>query len=115
MPPKLLKRPVSAKQQTKLQPKTKQKGKGKVQTVVEAPKTAQDLVLNQKQSLELVKIGVNAAFMSGTNIPKNLNLMEAGDEILSFNTIVRGSGNQGAEKLLDWLVFHHVRIHDWTM
>ncbi|CAD6443754.1 8a0bd361-dd55-4e7e-89be-f80cc03f473c [Sclerotinia trifoliorum] len=137
MPPKLLKRPISAKQQTKPQPKTKQKGKGKVLTVLEAPKTAQDLLLNQKQSLELVKIGVNAAishfvfyrrffpsncyktriynasdanptyeiFMSGTNIPKNLNLMEAGDDILSFNTIVRGSGNQGAEKLLDWLEF----------
>ncbi|KAJ8069501.1 hypothetical protein OCU04_003153 [Sclerotinia nivalis] len=137
MPPKLLKRPVPAKPQTKPQAKTKQKGKGKAQAVVEAPKTAQDLVLNQQQSLELVKIGVNAAishfvfyrhffpnncyktriynasdanptyekFMSGTNIPRNLNLMETDDEILTFNTIVRGSGNQGAEKLLDWLEF----------
>ncbi|KAF7862521.1 hypothetical protein EAF04_007394 [Stromatinia cepivora] len=137
MPPKLLKRPAPAKPQAKPQAKTKQKGKGKVQAVAEAPKTVQDLVLSQQHSLELVKIGVNAAishfvfyrqffpsncyktriydasdadptyetFMSGTNIPRNFNLMEAGDGILSFNTIVRGSGNPGAEKLLDWLEF----------
>lgn len=32
---------------------------------------------------------------------------EAGDEIISFNSIVRGTGHRGAEKLMDWLVLHH--------
>ncbi|KAM0161897.1 hypothetical protein ACHAQE_003907 [Botrytis cinerea] len=44
-------------------------------------------------------------FINGTNIPKNFNLNEAGDEIVSFNSVVRGTGNPGAEKLLDWLEF----------
>ncbi|TGO57927.1 hypothetical protein BCON_0060g00010 [Botryotinia convoluta] len=117
--------------------KTKQKGKGKAKALVKAPKTVQELVLNQLQSFELVKIGVNAAvsqfvfgrkffpgncyktriynasdpnltyetFINGTNIPRNFNLNEAGDEIVSFNSIVRGTGHPGAEKLLDWLEF----------
>ncbi|KAM0134823.1 hypothetical protein ACHAP3_005379 [Botrytis cinerea] len=44
-------------------------------------------------------------FINGTNIPKNFNLNEAGDEIVSFNSVVRGTGNPGADKLLDWLEF----------
>ncbi|TGO49862.1 hypothetical protein BOTNAR_0414g00020 [Botryotinia narcissicola] len=140
MPPKLLShsdRPVRVKPAVKPQTKTKQKGKGKAKAPVEAPKTVQELVLNQQQSFELVKIGVNAAvsqfvfgrkfflsncyktriynafdpnltyetFINGTNIPKNFNLNEAGDEIVSFNSVVRGTGHPGAEKLLDWLEF----------
>ncbi|TGO79290.1 hypothetical protein BELL_0037g00040 [Botrytis elliptica] len=123
MPPKLIPhpdRPVRVKPVVKPQTKTKQKGKGKAKAPVEAPKTVQELVLNQQQSFELVKIGVNAAtriynasdpnltyetFINGTNIPRNFNLNEAGDEIVSFNSVVRGTGHPGAEKLLDWLEF----------
>ncbi|TGO34249.1 hypothetical protein BHYA_0206g00200 [Botrytis hyacinthi] len=140
MPPKLFPhpdRPVRVRPAVKPQTKTKQKGKGKATAPVEAPKTVQELVLNQQQSFELVKIGVNAAvsqfvfgrkffpsncyktrvynafdpnltyetFINGTNIPKDFNLNEAGDEIVSFNSVVRGTGHPGAEKLLDWLEF----------
>ncbi|QSZ37058.1 hypothetical protein DSL72_009150 [Monilinia vaccinii-corymbosi] len=44
-------------------------------------------------------------FINGTNVPKNMNFNEAGDEIISFNSIVRGTGHPGVEKLLDWLEF----------
>ncbi|TGO21737.1 hypothetical protein BPAE_0203g00120 [Botrytis paeoniae] len=44
-------------------------------------------------------------FINGTNMPKNFNLNEAGDEIVSFSSVVRGTGHPGAEKLLDWLEF----------
>ncbi|KAB8296779.1 hypothetical protein EYC80_002196 [Monilinia laxa] len=106
MPPRLLKRPArtSTKSQAKL--KTKPKGKGKVKATVQAQKVVQGIALSQEQSFELVKIGVNAAtFINGTNVPKNLNLNEVGDEILSLNSVVRGTGHPGVEKLLDWLEF----------
>ncbi|KAI9648927.1 hypothetical protein NHQ30_001493 [Ciborinia camelliae] len=52
-------------------------------------------------------------FINGTNIPKNLNLNEAGDEIISFNSIVRGTGHRGVEKLMDWLEFGVANaVHD---
>ncbi|TGO82398.1 hypothetical protein BPOR_0840g00050 [Botrytis porri] len=140
MPPKLhpkSDRPVRVKPPVKPQTQAKQKGKGKATAPVEAPKTVQELVLNQQQSFELVKIAVNAAvsqfffgrqlfpnncyktriynasdpnltyetFINGTNMPKNFNLNEAGDEIVAFSSVVRGTGHPGAEKLLDWLEF----------
>lgn len=47
-------------------------------------------------------------FINGTNIPRNLNRNDVGDERISLNSIVRGTGHPGVEKLLDWLVIHHL-------
>ncbi|KAG4029114.1 hypothetical protein MFRU_017g00510 [Monilinia fructicola] len=44
-------------------------------------------------------------FINGTNIPRNLNRNDVGDERISLNSIVRGTGHPGVEKLLDWLEF----------
>ncbi|KAF5877139.1 putative meiosis specific protein hop1 protein [Botrytis fragariae] len=130
-------RPVRVKSPVKPQTKAKQKGNGKAKAPVDTPKTVPELVLNQQQSFELVKIGVNAAvsqfvfgrkffptncyktriydasdpnptyeaFINGANIPRNFHLNKAGDEIVSFSSVVRGTGHPGAEKLLDWLEF----------
>jgi hypothetical protein len=44
-------------------------------------------------------------FMKGSNVPANFNPNNASRDIISFNSVVRGSGHPGVEKLLDWLVF----------
>ncbi|RAL59786.1 hypothetical protein DID88_000415 [Monilinia fructigena] len=135
MPPKLLKRPArtSAKSQAKL--KTKPKGKVKatvqapkiVQDIALSQEQSFELVkigVNAAVSQfvfcrdffpnKCYKTRIyNASdpdltyetFINGKNVPKNLNLNEVGDEILSLNSVVRGTGHPGVEKLLDWLEF----------
>ncbi|KAM3083758.1 hypothetical protein ACMFMG_002128 [Clarireedia jacksonii] len=44
-------------------------------------------------------------FMKGCNVPTNFNHNNASRDIISFNSVVRGSGHPGVEKLLDWLEF----------
>ncbi|PQE15669.1 Meiosis-specific HOP1 protein [Rutstroemia sp. NJR-2017a BBW] len=109
-------------------PKPAPKPKGKAVAAVESAKPIQDVLLTQQHSFELVKIGINVAFfpsnvyqtrvydasikgssyemfMKGSNVPANFNPNNASRDIISFNSVVRGSGHPGVEKLLDWLEF----------